>query len=188
MSKRYVKKAIPSGTDPTLKDLWATPQWVVEGLRKFAIDEGLIRDREYTLDVCANEYNAKCPYYIDEEMDTLAVEWGDDQLCWLNPPYSNVKPFLEKAFAEKGNRNETIALLKNDCSTKWFKYVVEHANAIIFITEGRISFVSAADNQPIGNNNFSSMVVIFSEDEAQGKPKTLYLPLSLLEQLGGEDE
>lgn len=177
-----------SKTDPRHKDYWSTPQWAVDGLVRFCADKGLITQRIATLDVCASELNAKCDVYIDEETDTLVTDWGNDELCWLNPPYSNVRPFLEKAVAETANGNATIALLKNDCSTKWFDYAVNHATAVIFITNGRIGFVSALSGESFGGNNFSSVAFLFAPQGNANliKPRTYYVSKQHLEDLSNE--
>lgn len=172
-----------SKTDPRHKDYWATPQWVVDGLSKFCADQEFTTHQKATLDVCASEVNSKCSIYIDEEMDTLATDWGTDELCWLNPPYSNVQPFLEKAVSETVNGNTTIALLKNDSSTKWFEYAVNHAVAVMFITRGRVGFISALTGESVGGNNFSSVVFIFSPLKT-GEIKTFYVTKQKLEELG----
>lgn len=44
----------------------------------------------FTLDVCAEEWNAKVPNYISEEMDGLVTPWlvdGKPVVAWMNPPY-----------------------------------------------------------------------------------------------------
>lgn len=90
-----------SKTDPRHKDYWATPQWVVDNL--FTLVEHklmLVPKHLERVDVCANEINTKCPRFINEEMNTLTTPWGHNKLCWLNPPYSNVLPFIEKAVEE----------------------------------------------------------------------------------------
>lgn len=174
-----------SKTDPRHKDYWATPQWAVKGLVKFCCDIGLTTKQQATLDVCASEVNAKCNFFIDEEMDSLNTDWGECELCWLNPPYSNVRPFLEKAVAETVNGNTTIALLKNDCSTKWFEYGLKHAEAVIFITGGRVGFISALSGESVGGNNFSSMVFVFSPRRCEKSiTKTFYVTKQKLEELG----
>lgn len=174
-----------STTDPKHKDYWATPEWAVKGLAEYLHQSGEIRANEFTLDVCASEHNAKAPFYINEEMDTLVAEWGKNEVCWLNPPYSNVQPFLEKAVTEAENGNQTVALLKNDCSTKWFRYAVDHAAMVIFITDGRIGFVSALTGESVGGNNFSSVAFLFKKRTAG--LKTVYLSKSYIKELGGED-
>lgn len=173
-----------SKTDLKHKDYWATPQWVADGLFRFILEERLAPGNLEQLDVCASELNSKCPYYIDEETNTLSVPWGDNQLCWLNPPYSNVQPFLEKAVAETENGNYTVALLKNDCSTKWFNYAIENATAVIFITLGRIGFVPAVSGESVGGNNFSSVAFLFTPMDRVNRIKTYFVSKNQLEELG----
>lgn len=173
-----------SKTDPKHKDYWATPQWAVDGLFTFLEQEYFIPPDLERLDVCVSELNAKCPYYIDEETNTLITPWGINQLCWLNPPYSNVQPFLEKAVEEAESGNYTVALLKNDCSTKWFNYAIENATAVIFITLGRIGFESAITGESVGGNNFSSVAFLFGPMNGVNRIKTYYVSKNQLEELG----
>ena len=150
-----------SKTDPLHKDYWATPQEMVDGLLRYAVVKEIVPEGLPLLDVCASEQNKKCERFITEQQDTLATPWGDNNLCWLNPPYSNVQPFLNKAVAEAANGNYTVALLKNDCSTKWFHYAAKNAIAVVYIMLGRIGFVSALSGESVGGNNFSSVAFIF---------------------------
>lgn len=172
-----------SKTDPQHKDYWSTPQEMVEGLIAYCEAKGVVPKNLARLDVCASELNTKCERFITEEQNTLETDWGYNQLCWLNPPYSNVMPFLEKAESEQRNGNYTIALLKNDCSTKWFHFAARHARAIIFITKGRIGFVSAITGKRVGGNNFSSVVFVFGGGDRLSQ-RTLYVSKSKLEGLG----
>lgn len=90
-------------TDPLHKDYWATPQEIVDGLLRYAVVKEIVPEGLPLLDVCASEQNKKCERFITEQQDTLVTPWGEGNLCWLNPPYSNVHPFLNKAFAGEGS-------------------------------------------------------------------------------------
>lgn len=153
-----------SKTEAEHKDLWATPQEIVDGLLSYVENKGLVPSGLSKLDVCANKHNKKCERFITEQQDTLVTPWGEGNLCWLNPPYSNVQPFLNKAVAEAANGNYTVALLKNDCSTKWFHYAAKNAIAVVYIMLGRISFISAMTGETIKGNNFSSVTFIFGPE------------------------
>lgn len=83
-----------SKTEAEHKDLWATPQEIVDGLLSYVESKGLVPSGLSKLDVCANKHNKKCERFITEQQDTLVTPWGEGNLCWLNPPYSNVQPFL----------------------------------------------------------------------------------------------
>ena len=153
-----------SKTDPQHKDYWSTPQEIADGLIAYAEKKGIVPTGLPRLDVCANKYNTKCERFITEQQDTLVTPWGGNNICWLNPPYSDVQPFLNKAVAEAANGNYTIALLKNDCSTKWFYYAAKNAIAVIYITMSRISFISALTGEKIDGNNFSSVAFVFGPE------------------------
>lgn len=49
-------------------DFFETPRWIIDDLQAWT---GL----EFNLDVCANEQNKKCEFYINEQMDALTQEW-----------------------------------------------------------------------------------------------------------------
>lgn len=172
-----------SKTDPKHKDYWATPQGLVNSLFAYCEEKGIVPKGLERLDVCASELNKKCERFISEADNTLVTEWGENNLCWLNPPYSDVQPFLTKAVNEVENGNYTIALLKNDCSTKWFHFAAKHARAIIFITLGRIGFVPALSGESVGGNNFSSVVFVFGKGEKLPQ-RTLYVTRERLEKMG----
>lgn len=72
----------------------------MDGLFSYVENKGLVPSGLSKLDVCANKHNKKCERFITEQQDTLVTPWGEGNLCWLNPPYSNVQPFLNKAVAE----------------------------------------------------------------------------------------
>ncbi len=86
--------------------------------------------------------------------DGLNIEW--DKLTYVNPPYSNIPIWLEKAKneMEKGNCKTIIFLLPVDTSTKWFHNYILGKAEIRFI-KGRLRFT---ENKPAP---FASMIVIF---------------------------
>ncbi len=74
----------------------------------------------FTLDVCAMSHNAKCVKYYNFQQDGLVQSW-EGEICWMNPPYSNIPSWLYKAAWEMINHNvTTIAILPMDSSTHWF--------------------------------------------------------------------
>ena len=88
------------------------------------------------------------------QFDGLGSGWKDK--TYVNPPYSNPLPWIEKAI-EENKKGKTIALLlKVDTSTKWYAKLIE-ARAHIFWINGRLRF---ANNSPA---NFPSMLVILQK-------------------------
>lgn len=53
----------------------------------------------FTLDVAAAPHNAKCERYYTVEDDGLTRPW-DAVSVWCNPPYSDIRSWVEKAWAE----------------------------------------------------------------------------------------
>ena len=66
---------IAKGLYSSATDNWATLQELFDELND---------EFNFTLDVCANADNAKCPNYFSMEDDALGKRWTGR--CWMNPP------------------------------------------------------------------------------------------------------
>jgi len=126
-----------SNTPLSLRDRLRTPQYVfdwIDGTYKFNID------------LAADVISSKCMLHFDEAMDGLKQDWhtlGDTG--WCNPPYSNVKPWLEKAYAESLLGFATVFLLPTPNGEDAYReYIFGKAHEIIFIN-GRLSFIAPED-------------------------------------------
>jgi phage N-6-adenine-methyltransferase len=101
-----------------------------------------------------------CPAIDNPEVDALKIEWKDK--TYVNPPYSNPLPFVEKAIEESKKGKRIVMLLKVDSSTKWFAKLIE-AKAHILWLNGRIRYMKPEftfnKNTPA---NFPSMLVILN--------------------------
>lgn len=112
-------------------DLWETPRDqyrnIVNNLKITLI-----------LDVCATPFNTKCPLFFTEKQDGLSQEW--DRNFFMNPPYSNVKEWVRKAYEQHVKHNVTgLALIFNKSDTIWYhKYI--HSKAQVIPIQGRIRF------------------------------------------------
>ena len=94
-------------------------------------------DFEPTLDLCATNFNKKCKLFIKNY--ALDMDWDNDS--WLNPPYSNVKDWIRKAYHEHLKWNVSIlALLFVKTDTKVWHECILHGKAEILFIEGRIHF------------------------------------------------
>lgn len=89
-----------------------------------------------------------------------AVADGLEQLwpgnVWCNPPYSDPRPWIEQCCARRGNR--TLMLLKFDPSTKAWRSLWQHADAVVTFSS-RLRFVR--DKQADYGANFPSAAVYF---------------------------
>lgn len=164
-----------SKTPKEHKDFWATPFDIFRGIENYL---GL----KFNLDACASPHNTKCKRYITAEMDCLTCDWGEKgKNVWINPPYSNPLPFVERAIQQCRENNHTIAmLLPADTSTKWFRRCTVYASRLIFIVDGRISFLNPETGKPKKGNSKGSVVVFFSKKQRVIPAVTTYVPLKTL--------
>ncbi|MGX2949356.1 phage N-6-adenine-methyltransferase [Ursidibacter sp. B-7004-1] len=168
------------------KDLWATPWDIFHGA------EALFR-RTFDLDACASSHNAKCKRYITAEQNILTCDWGEKgQNVWINPPYSDPTPFIQRAIEQSRNNDHFIVmLLPADTSVKWFRLCVQHAMLIQFITAsenegGRISFLHNASRKAVAGNSKGSMLVVFYG--CYGSGSTGYISREQLIKLGMQEK
>lgn len=147
-----------SNTPPEQRDSWRTPPALFAALNAEFI---------FQIDAAATEENRLCRLFISEEENTLTTSWPQamgyaEGYVWLNPPYSDIGPFVEKvAHENKWSRIGCVMLLPADTSVGWFSQAIETASEVRFITGGRLAFVNPANGKPISGNNKGSMLVIW---------------------------
>lgn len=145
-----------SKTPVEQRNLWQTPVPLFVAL-----------DAEFclTLDAAASDDNALCNRYITEEQNTLETPWADylsiPSYVWLNPPYSDITPFVKKAAAESANQIGTVMLVPADTSVGWFREAIETASEVRFIVGGRLAFINPVSGKPVSGNNKGSMLIIW---------------------------
>jgi len=89
------------------------------------------------IDVCATAQDKKCELFIGE--DSLNKEWNRD--FWMNPPYSNVKDWIRKAYFSHIKYNVSgLALLFAKVDTKVWHSCILHGQAEVYFIQGRIKF------------------------------------------------
>ncbi|WP_341845167.1 phage N-6-adenine-methyltransferase [Enterobacter hormaechei] len=138
------------------RDLWRTPP---------ALFAALNAEFCFQLDAAAAPHNALCRKFITAEQNTLETPWVDyltvPGYVWLNPPYSNITPFVKKAAAESANQIGTVMLVPADTSVGWFKEAIQTASEVRFITAGRLAFINPVTGKPVSGNNKGSMLIIW---------------------------
>jgi len=80
----------------------------------------------FTLDVAAAPHNAKCARYFTRLMDGLAQPWRGERV-WCNPPYSNIRPWVEKANVECYDACQLVVMLlpANRTEQGWWQGLIE---------------------------------------------------------------
>ena len=138
------------------RDLWRTPP---------ALFASLDAEFCFQLDAAAAPHNALCRKFITAEQNTLETLWVDylnvPGYVWLNPPYSDITPFVKKAAAESANQIGTVMLVPADTSVGWFKEAIQTASEVRFITAGRLAFINPVTGKPVSGNNKGSMLIIW---------------------------
>lgn len=85
-----------------------------------------LRDRfGFTVDVAAAAHNTKCPRYYDTATNGLAQSWAGESV-WCNPPYSDIAPWVRKAWEEHAAARSIVMLLPaNRTEQQWWQLYVE---------------------------------------------------------------
>lgn len=127
-------------------DDWSTPQEFYDTLD---------REFHFDIDVCADATNAKCTNYWTIDDNGLDQDWGG-HTCFCNPPYSDAKEWVRKAYEESQKPGTTIVLLiPARTDTRYFHNYIYHKAEIRFV-KGRLKFGGSKNSAP-----FPSMVVIY---------------------------
>lgn len=124
---------------------WKTPNEVFDGLH-----------REF------NFQDDPCP--LNSLIDGLARDWKSP--AFVNPPYSDLKQWSSKAWAEAQKGSTVVMLIPSRTDTKWWHDYILKATEIRFI-KGRLKFSGCKFNAP-----FPSCVVVFNglPREESGSP------------------
>lgn len=153
---------------PFDKDCYRTPKYVFNWLQKLYY--------WFNLDGCATARNTLCHNWIgkgspicedflsDELFQALLDEIVNACEClriFVNPPYSNPLPFVQRAVELRKAGHFVVMLLPADKSTKWYKVIQENATEVIDIIGGRINFLHPETGEEVKGNNKGSMVVVF---------------------------
>ena len=166
------------------KDTWRTPKYIFNWLNKRFFFE---------IDGCADYRNKLCSKYVGVkpafgDNDCLADDFLREELIqslneyaknscgykpsiFVNPPYSDPLPFVQRAAELRKAGYLVVMLLPADKSVGWYSVIQEHATEVIDITgyynakgkfvSGRISFIHPETNEEVKGNNKGSMVAVF---------------------------
>lgn len=133
-------------------DEWATPQDLFDRLHA---------EFRFTLDPCATPENAKCERYYTAADDGLQQPWRGT--AFVNPPYSQVGKWVEKARSEWQWGATVVMLLPARTDTRWFHAHIwdeqQHRcqpGVELRLLKGRLRFGGATNSAP-----FPSMIVVF---------------------------
>ena len=155
----------------SIKDSYGTPP---------AVFKYYHRQYRFKLDAAASDNNHLCRKYITEQQNTHEADWFsaafavegktlhiDDRKSFIghyalmNPPYSDIGPFVETAIKWQAQGFGTVMLVMMDQSVGWFKRAVEHCQEVHLVISGRLSFIDPVTGKPANGNNKGSMFLVF---------------------------
>ena len=85
-----------------------------------------------------NDYFDPCPLHAS--FDGLSIDWKEKN--FVNPPYSELKRWIEKSIEENKKNKEVILLIPSRTDTKGFEMLFKHGCEFTFII-GRLHFNDA---------------------------------------------
>ena len=136
-----IATALPEST----RDGWCTPSWLTDLLP------------EVDLDPCSNSRStvrARVSCSLERGEDGLKVPWLG--LVFVNPPYSDVMPWAEKACW--GNSAYCGFLVNVDSSTSWWRKLQERCPIGLFFSR-RIQFVPPPGVQASTNSKAQALLM-----------------------------
>ncbi len=152
-------------------DNWATPPDLLEYLGK--------KYGGPFFDPCPlNFWDIICwefigPFVLEEEISGLRISWANVGPVFVNPPYSDLAEWAEKAAHEAINGAELILFLcPSRTDTKYFHRYLMRASEIYFI-EGRLHFNGSKNSAP-----FPSMIAIFGPSPLRHSGVLLTSPIA----------
>jgi phage N-6-adenine-methyltransferase len=129
----------------------------------------------FTVDVAALPHNAKLERFYSPADDGLTQDWAGERV-WCNPPYSDIEPWVEKAWASDA---ELVVMLlpANRTEQGWWQRHVEpfrdrRGGVSIEFLPGRIRFI-ADGAEGIGKNErppFGCVLLIWEDWEGRPGP------------------
>lgn len=111
--------------------------------------------RAFTFDLAATRENAIAPrfYSLEEGEDALERPWAKavdsdwDGLGWLNPPFADLEPWVQKARYEAGLGLHLAMLVPSAVGANWWRDCVE-PYAYTLHLNGRVTFVGETTPYP----------------------------------------
>ena len=137
-------RSMPAQRPATSEQSVATP---TEFLKKV---KELLGIEDFSWDLAAEAHNSVAPNcrYFDEEQNSLIQPWHNiGGWCWLNPPFSDIKPWAMKAYEESRKGAKVAMLVPASTGSNWFREWVD-GKAFVNLLNGRLTFVGHTSPYP----------------------------------------
>jgi phage N-6-adenine-methyltransferase len=132
----------------------------------------------FTLDAAAASHNAKLPRFHSVEACGLKASWAGERV-YCNPPYSDIRPWVQKAWAETGAELVVMLLPANRTEQGWWQDLIEPARdrrgspLRVEFLPGRLRFLKRGQEviRPNERPPFGSCLCIW-RPKAKGRGRT----------------
>lgn len=122
-----------------------------------------------TLDICAEEHNAKVESYVDLELNGLELRWRPEPgtFIWCNPPYSGglLDAWIHRAMLAAERGVGTVLLLPARTGAQWFRDLLVGPSRMpieLIFVRGRVQFIPSPDqvNEDKSTNFENSLIAV----------------------------
>jgi len=119
----------------------------------------------FQLDAAATLDNSKCASCITPEEDALdpATQWIYSRDCrlWLHPGFSNVGPWMERAYVESQEYIDAVVVVMSliSPSTKWWRDWAMKASEIRLLGGKRVQFVAPPGVKQSSNTRENCLII-----------------------------
>lgn len=166
---------------PESKDNWGTPWPIVHYLGSLLSDIADDNDMPFDVDVAAEQHNAKAsvwfgPGSVTAE-DALKVAWTGAVHVFCNPPYNDLRSWIEKVCMEVEENEGTLdvtLLLPARTDTVAFHTAMAYCKDLVLF-KGRISFLNP-DGSPQTGTMFPSVAMRLAYPQWY-KDQRIHLPV-----------
>ena len=135
-----------------VSDEWETPLWLFNQLNQ---------EFHFDCDAAATDENSLCgDGWLQNALEDPWLKWKY-RTFFLNPPYSKIAAFMQKAYEEALKGATVVCLIPSRTDTVYWHNYCMKASEIRFI-KGRLKFLLGGNVQPHGAT-FPSCIIIFDE-------------------------
>jgi phage N-6-adenine-methyltransferase len=111
-------------TPETEQDCAQTPWWLIESVEYFT-------SLKIKLDVCCSPQTAKAKNFLSLDVGLNGLHTSWDFVNWCNPPYSDIKPWVDHASNESATGKTTLMLIPDKPEVGYTRLAREHADTVI---------------------------------------------------------
>lgn len=109
--------------------------------------KGKLGTKYFSIDLAADEENAVSGQFYSERDNALIQDWVYAGWAWLNPPYADIHPWVEKANHESKLGAHVAMLVPASVGSNWWADHV-HEQAYVLFASPRITFVGHTSPYP----------------------------------------